>query len=167
MKEETNYVGIIFFVAIAVIIGANLLGTIGQYTGQMTNTYNAVNVSVTTGANGAYVDLTGQNLIGTALVNNATYLNSNADGTGGINVTIEQSVSTVTGKLAVRMKTNNATWATKKVNVTYTYGADGYVDNAGARAIVPLIIVFFCLLIMVIAITPVFRNKLLDLVGLR
>ena len=162
MKGELNYAGIIVIVAISLLIGLSLFASnIGNDIGTMTNTFTITNQSVTTAANGAYVDLTGQELIGTYAVNNGTPYVTN----GAIGVTIEEMVSPTTGTKRVRMKTNNATWASKPINVTYTYGAEGYVDDAGGRAVAALIAVFFALLIMVVALTPVLRSGLLELVG--
>ena len=164
--KETNYAGIIIITAIAIMIGVGLLPTIAQYTGKMTNTVSVVNKSVTTGANGAYVDLDGQELIGTYTINNHTYSTASGAITSA-GLSIAEGVSTVTGYKRVRILTSNATWASKTVNVTYTYGEEGYADDAGSRAIIPLIIVFFALLIMVVAIIPVFRNGFLEMVNLR
>ena len=161
-KGDFNYAGMIVIAAIALIIGTSLFASnIGNDIGRMTNTFTITNQSVTTAANGAYVDLTGQELVGDYAVNNGTPYVTN----GAIGVTIEESVSTVTGTKRVRMKTNNATWASKPINVTYTYGSEGYADSAGSRAIAALIAVFFALLIMVVALTPVLRSGLLELVG--
>lgn len=162
MSEKNVLVGMIIIAAIALMIGASAWTAVGSDIGTMTKTFTITNQSVTTGANGAYVDLTGQELIGVALVNNHTCPNANADGTGCVNVTISEGISTVTGYKRIRMLTNNATWATKPVNVTYTYGAEGYVDDAGGRAIVPLILVFFAVLLVVIALTPALRSGLMD-----
>ena len=157
--SELNYAGIIVLTAIGLIIGASLLGGLGDDVGKMTNTFTITNQSVTTAANGQYVDLTGQELIGSASVNNMTYA-----GTNQIAVTIEEGISTATGYKRVRMKTNNATWASKPINVTYTYGSEGYVDDAGGRAMVTIIMLGFALLLMVIAIVPTFRSGLLNFV---
>jgi hypothetical protein len=164
--KEANYAGIIIITAIAIMIGVGLLPTLGTYTGKMINTPNQTNLSVTTGANGAYVDLPGQELIGSYSINNHT-LSTTSGAITSAGLSISEGVSSVTGYKRVRILTSNATWASKTVNVTYTYGEEGYVDDVAGRAIVPLIIVFFALLIMVVAIIPVFRNGFLEMINLR
>lgn len=162
-KAEMNYAGIIVITAIALIIGASLIGTLGQYTGQMTNKYNSSDYQFLTPANGATKDMVGQTLLSTPIVTNKT------DGViiAPSNYTIASGVSSTTGVKTIQYTSNAATYAAKNVNVTYEYGAFGYADDAGSRAIIPLIIVFFALLIMVIAITPVFRQGFLEIVGAR
>lgn len=162
-KGQANYAGLIIIVGIALLIGLSLLPTIAQYTGKMTNSVTATNVSVTTGANGAYVDLPGQELIGTYTINNYTH-STTSGGITSAGLSISEGVSTVTGYKTVRLLTSNATWASKTVNVTYVYGEEGYVEDTGARAILPLIIIFFAVLLMVIALTPALRSGIMDMV---
>lgn len=163
MSEQMNYAGLIVIVGICIILGAGLIPTLGTYTGQMTNTVTLTNQTFAIGADGVTIDLTGQSLLSTPIVLNAT---DNVVISSG-NYTISEGVSKSTGFKTIQYTTKGSTFASRNVKISYLYGDQGYVDNAGARAIVPLIIVFFALLILVIALTPVMRNSMLEMVGLR
>jgi hypothetical protein len=160
-KPELNYAGIIVIAGICIILGAGLLPTIGTYTGQMINSNTLTNGSFNVGSTvGGITDLTGQDLLSTpVVVNGSGYVISQ-----GGNYTITEGVSTSTGNKVIRY-TKLSNFINGTVKVTYNYGGDGYVEDSGTRAIIPLIIVFFALLIMAVAIIPVFRQGFLDVIG--
>lgn len=158
---ELNFAGIIVLTAIAVIIGLSLLGTVATDTGKMLNTETLVNGSYAIGSViGGITWIQGQELLSTPVVYNAT------DGTviNSGNWTITEGVNPTTGNKQIKYtKLSNNFNGTVKLN--YNYGHEGYVEDVGSRATVPLIILFFALLIMVIALVPVLRSGLLEAVG--
>ena len=160
---EINYAGIIVISAICIIIGASLLPTIGNYTGQMLNSDTLSNGLFTAPALGSSIDLKGQELLSVPVVTNRS------DGiviTSG-NYTIAEAVSPTTGNKVIRYTTLSNNFSSKNINISYTYGAEGYVEDAGSRAMIPLIIVFFALLIMTVALVPIFRQGFLQMIGYR
>lgn len=148
---KLNYLGIIIVITIGILLSTALFGDIGNNIGTLSKTFTITNRTFTTATVGAYVDLIGQELIGTAIVVNAS------NGAQNANVTVEEGISPSTGYKRIRMKTNDATWANKQVNVSYTYGAEGYIEDSSGRAIAVLITIFAALLIMVVALYPVIK----------
>ena len=152
---------------ISILVGLVLFLPIAQNVGSVTDTqvFNTTESGTvfTAPASGASTDLTGQELIGDAVVQNGS--DGTAIETAG-NWTVTEIVSTTTGVKTLSFTTTaGSEFASKSVNLTYTYGPDGYIESAGARSITGLIVLFFALGIAVVAMTPVMRSKLFDLVG--
>jgi len=158
-KKAQMGLGVFLMVFIAVIVGLALFLTIAQTTGSATATSTATNVTYTAPANGARIDLTGQDLLSTPVVHNAT--------TGTVilagNYTIDEIVSTSTGVKTISLQVDSTDQQSLDWNVSYTYGADGYVNSSGARAMVSLIAIFFALAVVVITIGPVVKEGLSNL----
>lgn len=132
--------------AVAIIIGTVVFsGAVAPSVGTMTQTSNAVNVTYTMPAAGSYVDLAGQEYISGIIVTNAT---------GGAtvpttNYTIVEMNSPTTGVKTVRMLSNGGNYSSRSVNVSYVYGAAGYIDDSGSRAVVNMIPIMVALAILV------------------
>ena len=85
---------------------------------------------------------------------------------GAANYTIAETVSAVDGLKRVSYETaTGSEYASRAVNVTYTYGPEGYIDSSGARSVAGLIAIIAALAIMVFALTPTMREKLLGVFG--
>jgi len=157
--DNLKYAGMIVIAAICIIIGASLWPSLSNDVGTMTNTQSITNGLYTTPANGVTIDLVGQTLLSTPTVTNRT------DGATvpTSNYTISEGISSSTGFKTIKYKTTGAAWATKNVNISYTYGAQGYIENSGGRAMIPLIFIFFAILLVVIALTPALRSGIMDM----
>ena len=153
----------ILVVFVAVIVALALYSPIGQYVSSVQETGWASNVTVTPAtAAGSFVDLFGQEYLGTSVVTNATGGEIVASG----NMSVSEGISATTGVKTVILTTGNETWAyASSVNVTYNYAADGYIDSAGGRAMANLIPIFAALAIAMIAIFAAMPG-LRELVGL-
>ncbi len=79
-------------------------------------------------AAGASIDLIGQELLSVPTVINRTGAEVITTG----NYTIAEGVSTSTGVKTIILTTKaGSVYASKDVNISYTYGPDGYVDDTG------------------------------------
>ncbi len=161
--QVEGVLGAILVMFIGVLVGLILFQAVAQETGRSLNTLvfndSSDGSTTTLGANGTRLDLTGQDLLSTPVVTNIT---------SGIvvqagNYTIDEVVSTSTGVKTISYLVLTPEYASQEVNITYTYGPDGYIDNAAARSIVPLITIFFALAIAVIALSPTMRGALSDM----
>lgn len=162
-QENGSTIGYVITAAIAVLIGlALVVGSLAPDIGKMTSTYKVENYTVTLGNAGTYVDLKGQEYIGSLFIYNDT-------GTGIVvvdstNFTVQEAVSSTTGYKRIQITpVPKSAYNGSLINVSYIAGLEGYVDDAGARSIVGLIIVFACLLIAVSAM-PNVREGIMDFV---
>lgn len=194
-QGQMNYVGIIVIAAICVIIGASLLSVPAADVGNMNNKQTVINetMSLTNSrvggttinitkwhnlANGCPFSIGNWRLSdtsdctvsslsgvlgnGTTLVLNTDYTFNTTAGTGVSACSVNVGDIVFKNTPAVNNSNNVTKW-------TYTYCQDGYIpiSNPGARAVLPLIIIFFALLIMSVALIPIFRQGFLEMVGLR
>lgn len=161
-KGETEIgIGLIIIVAMIAIIGAVFLQAIAQQVGDVTNTIDVANESVTD-TNGTTLALIYQlegKFVTDVVVYNATddiiissgnytiYQNQVIDGveTAGMNVSADE------------LYTGLGTW-----NVSYTYQPTTYDANSGGRAVAGIIVIFFALAIAVAMLIPTMRSKILD-----
>ena len=149
---------------ISVLVGLSLFPTIAQYVGAVTDslTFNSTlgNGQYTTPADGDTIDLTGQDLLNTPVV-----MNDSGEPIAAGNYTIDEGISTTSGQKSIQYTAIGSEQDGVTINISYEYGPDGYITNAGARSITTLIVLFFALGIAIVAMTPAFRNKLFDLIG--
>jgi len=167
-KNGQSVVGVGTFITlfISIIVGVILLISVAQTVGTTLDTasYNttAGDAAVTFPANGASVDLEGQEYISGFLMVNAT-------GEGTINAgnyTVSEIVSTTSGVKTISLLADDALMNGVSVNVSYIYGPDGYVENSGARGMISMIIVFFALAVAIIAMEPTVRSGLMKGMGI-
>lgn len=131
--------------AVAIIIGTVIFsGAVAPSVGTMTNTVSAPVTAYTMPAAGSYIDLVGQEYISGITVVNAT----NGTAVAATNYTIVEANSPTTGVKTIRMLSNGGSYAGSSVNVSYVYGAAGYVDDAGARGVVNMIPIMVALAIL-------------------
>lgn len=161
MNKKGQTAGIIIGIAITLIVAIILFQSIAQYVGQ-TSEVSDVNVTAyTPPASGLTVTLTGQELIG-------GYVAVNQSGTYdcSLNYTVAEGVSTTTGTKRVLMTaaTSDLTFC-PTINYSYTYGAEGYIDSSGGRAIAAIIVIFTALAIAVVALLPSLRSGVVEFMG--
>ena len=183
---EINYAGIIVITAICIMIGTSLLVTTAGSVGQMQNKYTVTNETINiiparTGAlasvNASYwfdlaqgcpqtngnwrlsdksdCALSGISMVfanGSAMVLNTDYKVNSTAGVGF------NTCNHAFGDIAI-LNSTGVFYSANSTRITYTYCQDGYIptNNSGARAMLPLILMFFVLLIMAISLVPIFR----------
>ncbi len=149
-------VGSFLFIAISIIVCLVIFQTVSQNVGKITAQNNLTNGLYTMPSNGSCIDLVGQSLLNTAIITNRT-----SGGTvAATNYTIASGVSTTDNLLRLQLCSKLASvnpFAGQTINVTYQYGAEGYIDNSGARAITGIIVILAALAIAMIAFLGV-RN---------
>ena len=175
-KAETLGIGILIMAFIAIIVGAIIMLSVGQTVGLSTtsialggansnNTLLAANIP----ALGASIDLAGQDLLSTPVVVNG----SDGAAVGSGNYTISEIVSTSTGVKTISFqlddeefsKANQTASGSIGLNITYTYGPDGYINSGAGRSVAGLIIIFMALAIALVALEPTMREKFLSAIG--
>lgn len=158
MKNNKGQMGIGSFLVlfISVIVGLALILPIAQSVGSATNGADSVgNVTITVPADGVSIDLTGQELMSVPTVNNVTSGTSETLAAG--NYTIEEAVDSQ-GVKGIVYTAEGSEAEGLSMYVAYTYAPDGYIDNAGARGLANMIIIFACLAIAVIVMGPVVKD---------
>ena len=158
-QTEIN-IGGLLVAFVGIIVGLALFLAVAQTIGPVTSTttYNSsVNGAYTSAVSGSKIDLIGQELISVTLVQNAT------DVLPATNYTTGEHVSTSTGVKSIYFQTDDAEIESATFNITYVYGADGYLDNSGARSIALIIPIFAALAIAVVALVPSLRSGIMDL----
>lgn len=151
--------GIMISVFVGIIVALVLLTAISPYIGQTARTLTMTNVTFTP-VNNSFVDLRGQELIGDPIVTNATV----SVVVPASNYTIAEGVSSVDGLKRIRLYITDKSdaaqaWPKGNLNITYTYGMEGYADDAGARAIILLIMTFAVIAILVFTLYPVLKER--------
>lgn len=145
----------ILIVFVGLIIAVTFLSTISDTVFTQTNTATVTNVTVTAPAINATIDLTGRTLLTSVLVINASNESSpnnnglilqNGIGTNGLN-TVQLTINDTAGS-----------YAGISVNVSYTYQPEGYIQNASARSVTLLIVLFGALAALVFTITVFIRE---------
>lgn len=166
-QEALNGIGIFVSIFVVVIVGLALFTASAQNVGITTNQIDSVNITVTAGAADTAVDIVGQEIFGTPVVMNNTVGNNTGNETANSSVfTFSEEISNSTGQKTISMLTNDfGDWNGEQVSITYTYGADGYIDDAGARSVALLIVIFFAVAIMAISLIPALRSKVLEQMG--
>lgn len=137
-KKAQVGIGVMVIMAIAVIVGLVLFQQAAGDVGDITTTQSLSQGLYSLPASGSCTDLVGQELIGTATVTNRS------TGTTIGNVTVSERVSTVDGLKRIGVCATGANWegdpiSARPVNITYTYGPEGYVADSGARSVTTLI----------------------------
>jgi len=150
-------VGVIIVVFMALIVGLILMQAIAVNVEKGTQT----ETGVTTLSNGQYtapavdssIDLVGQEYVSFVNVTNRT------DGVDipTTNYTIAECVRAGDGLKGI-CYTSIGDYG-GLINVSYTYYPDGYMDDSGARAIFPLVLIFGALAIIVIVLYPTIKNS--------
>ncbi len=153
--------GLILSAFIGILIGLILISSSAADVAKATDEYTTgATYTITAPTSGSWKDIRGQELLSVP-----TVTNSSGDAVAAGNYTIEERVSSVDGLKRIAYKNNNAAYNAAVVNVSYTYGMEGYIDDSGGRSIADLIIIFFALGIAAIALVPSLRSGVLGALG--
>ena len=152
-KGQMIGIGSILLVFIGVLVGVVLFQSIAQSIGTTQDLATITNTSVTLGANGEYAYLTDYRSLTDTIIINTSGEETIAAG----NYTITNNF-VYNGGLSVRITTDDALYASSAVSVSGTAQPLTYVPNSGARAVIKLILIFFALAIVVVAMKPVMES---------
>ena len=160
-KGEEIGIGLIIVVAMIAIIGAVFLQAIAQQVGDVTNTVDVANASISN-TNGTTIanllQLSGK-FASSVVVYNAT--NDTLILSGNYTIHNNQVINGVE-TAGINVSTGEAggiddgAW-----QISYTYQPTTYADSAG-RAVANIIVIFFALAIAVAMLIPTMRSKILD-----
>lgn len=152
--------GVILIVFITVIVSVVLFTTAAQLIGDSTNTVTVANITFETPANGTAGNIFGKSWT-SLVVYNATddfLIDSN-------NYTLANN-QVVNGVLTATLTPDaSIEWADFDWHLSGVVEPTTYISSGGGRAIANIIVVFFALAIVVVALSPTFRNKALDFVS--
>jgi len=163
MNNKGQSMQLMIIVFVALLVGVIVFQVAAQQIGTATNTVTATNLQVTlAGAgNGTYINdyralesVTVVNRTGAVTLHAGNYTITN----GVINPT--------TGSLAVQINTTaTSEYADGLVNVSGTAQPLTYITSSGGRSIANLVVIFFALAIVMVALYPVYESKLKELLG--
>jgi len=146
-------VGLLIAVGIGVIVALVMFQAAAQEVGKSTTTETITNALYTGPASGSCIDLKGQEILSTPVVTNRT------DGVTipATNYTISERVSSVDNLKRIGYCTKG-TFGVGVINVTYTYGPEGYAEDSATRSIVGIIVLLGAIAIA-ISVMPAVRSK--------
>ena len=157
-EAQTNgFLGLMLVGFVAIVIGVALLQSAASYTSKVDDTVSYTNTTYTVPTAGTYTDISDcQEVIGTVLIqNSSTTVTSD-------NVTIVERVGS-DGLKSASLYNNDARWNARIVNATWTCGVDGYVEDAGSRSIISLIVIMMALAIAAIGLLIALKNGYIDM----
>jgi hypothetical protein len=148
-KQGEIGLGVILTVAVAVIVALVLFQQIAGNTDVPTKTASLSQGLYTAPSAGSCIDLVGQELLSTPTVTNR----SDGATIPAVNYTISEGVSSVDGLKRIRFCTVGTLQDpySTSINVSYTYGREGYIEDNGARSIAGIIILLTAIGIAMIA----------------
>lgn len=141
MNKRGQAFGALILLFIGAIVALALLPAIAENAQEISRTVVVENNTITMPAAASSLDLDGQELLDTPLVTNAT----GGEAVPASNYTVAEVVSTTTGVKTVNILSNGGLFEGESVNISYTYGVDGYADNAGARSLGNFVALFAAL----------------------
>ncbi len=154
-KAQTDGLGDILLVFIAVLVGVIILTASAQLIGDTVNTQIVANDTLSS-ANGTS-NLQGKFVSGVEVYN------------GTDDVIIDSSNYTIANNQVVDgTETARITVATEAAyqvldwNISYTTQPTTYISNGGGRAVANLIVLFFAIAIALVALSPTLRSKVLE-----
>ena len=154
-KKAEIGIGVIIMVAVAIIASLVLFQQSAQNLG-VTQDIVTTNTTYTAPAEGVAIDLIGQELLSTPVVYNA----SSGATIGAGNYTIAEGLNSAGTKIVRYTSSATSSYANySSIRVYYTYGANGYIEDSGARSIAGLIVVLAALAIMAVALYPSIKNN--------
>ncbi len=156
MDKKGQTLGTFLVVFITVLVGVVLFQVIAQNVGSSTNTVS-VDMNITAPANGGVYNFTDYGALNSVVIKNATSGTTISSG----NYTIANN-QVVNGELATTLTVDDAEYAGLLWNVVATGEPIGYIPNSGGRAMAALIVVFFALAVVVVAVEPTLRSGLLS-----
>jgi hypothetical protein len=157
-QDSLSYMGVIIGIFVTIIVVLALFQSSAQNMSAAVNTLVLDNKSYTAPASEVTIDLLGQELLSTPVVINGT----SEAAVPTTNYTIAEGISTTTGLKVIQYTSHAIGYAGEPVNITYTYGADGYIEDSGARSVAGIILIFAALAVAIVALVPTLRNSLID-----
>lgn len=151
----------ILLVFVGIIVALAMYQGLDPFMGQATGTATLTNSTFTSPAAGSTIDLTGQELLSTPIVSNRT----GQAVVPASNYTIEERISTVDGLKRITYTSRAGPMAGQAVNISYSYGREGYIEDAGGRGIANLIPLFAALAVALIALSAIYKDKIMDAIG--
>jgi hypothetical protein len=159
-KKAQLGIGAFLVLFIGIVVSLTLYTNgIAPNIGTSTQTVTLNNVTTAVAALGGNVTLAGREVVGTPTFTNATANATEVFPAGAFTVNNNQVVN---GELVIRLTTNNASWAGRNVNITYTYEPAGYPNDAGSRSIISLIAIFAMLGVVAVVINNLSDGGLFD-----
>ena len=154
MNKKGQSVGLFIGIAIAIIVGLILFQAVASNVKQGTQTVTGVSTANIT-TDGAVLatpyPLTGQELVTLNSVTNST----NGVAIGAVNYTVAECVRSTDNLKGICYTADVAGEAVGEVTVNYDYYPEGYIDNAGSRAIAGIIILLTAIGIALVAMKAV------------
>ncbi len=166
--QTQEQLGLILLAFVTIIVGVVLFQVAAQQVGEVTNTVQVVNESLGDVTNGTAIYVITYRGINDVVILNETdasgVFTDNATVIGSGNYTITNSVvDPTTGGLAVRIDpTATVGWKTGW-QISGTSQPLTYVPDSGSRAVTNLIVIFFALAVMVAALEPSIRMRILEM----
>ena len=156
--------GLILLAFIAALVGLVLTQTIASNISGFTDTIFANNTTFTLASFPTVniTDMTGQEYISTTAAQISNSSNDTQALIATTNITIAEGISATTGLKSVQATVLDTVWSGQDVNITYTYGPDGYVDNAAGRSVSNLILIFLAIGIAVVVLAVTMRPELMS-----
>ena len=164
-KGQMDGLGMIIIVAVTLIVGVVFFQVIAQEIGSSTNTVEVVNQSLTAAAvNDTLQYVTNCRALSGVIIFNAT---GDVEVASGNYTVTNNVVHPTTGALSVSVNpTISATpdlgYGVGIWKISGTCQPLTYIADSGGRAIANIIIIFFALAIVVVAISPTLRSGVLD-----
>lgn len=159
--QQGDMLKMIIVAFMAIIVGISLFIAAGADIAETTNTVTVSEQTLTAPAANASINLNGK------LVESG-YTFVNATGRELItipgNFTVENN-QLVSGTLTARLTAGAAAneYQGTSILANYTYQPDGYISESGGRSVATLIMIFFALAIMVVALVPALRSGVMNL----
>ena len=158
-KKGQMGVGSIIMVAIGVIVGSIFLVAVAQSVGTSVDTVDVANQSLAVVVNNtaqyldyrSISDVVVYNATGNVIVSSANYTVTN-------NV-----INPTTGALAVQITPDTNDIYKSAWKVSGTAQPTTYIAEAGGRAMANLVIVFFALAVLALALTPVIKEGMANM----
>lgn len=149
MVDFKGNMGIIIMVAIALLIGVVLMTQLGDSVASVTKTDSVDNESFV-GLVDNYVALTNDDLSSVSEIRNASHI--------ALTVNTDYVVNLTDGGINITAAGNNTDVDPNTFYVDYVYFGDNYVKNSTSRIITNLIVIFFAIFLMAIAVMA-FRGQ--------
>ncbi len=151
--------GVIIITFVALLVGVVLFQVVAQTVGESVNTVTLTDLDIGVQTNGTTTYLEYRALSSVAIIN-GTDLNE----IGAGNYTITNNViNPTTGALSVGiLPASEFTGETWILNATAQ--PTGYIAESGGRAMANLVVIFFALAILIVAIVPNLRNEFMNMI---
>ena len=151
---------VIMIVFISILVGLILFQVIAQSVGETVNTVTVSNTSISTVVNDTTQYLTDYRYLSSVVIYNET-----GDAIAGAgNYTVTNNV-VHNGALSVSILPDTTADYKSAWLISGTAQPTTYISDSGGRALANLIPIFFALMLVAIALYPVYESKLMEMFG--